>query len=108
MLRGPSTRVSRCSLDAAGKIVATTEIYTEYHRADAVGGSVYVVGKTADGKTDLLASGVRDQVQLAAAIEEAKPLAEEPKPADVDPIDADPKPIDEPMAEPAEEVPRVR
>jgi hypothetical protein len=84
-LRGPSTRVSRCALDAAGEIVATTEIYTEYHHGDAVGGPVYVVGKTLDGKADLLATGVRDQVELAAAIEaakagEAKPPAEDPKP----------------------------
>ena len=82
-LRGPSTRVSRCTLDAAGEIVATTEIYTEYHQADAVGGPVYVVGKTPDGKADLLATGVRDQVELAAACEaacEAAKAEEEPKP----------------------------
>jgi hypothetical protein len=85
-LRGPSTRVSACTLNAAGEISATTELYTEYHQADAGGAPVYVVGKTLDGKADLLATGVRDQVELAAACEaakagevgEVKPPVEEP------------------------------
>ncbi len=85
-LRGPSTTVSRCTLDAAGEIVATVEIYTEYHQAD-VSGSVYVVGKTLDGKADLLATGVRDQAELSAACEAAKAPAEEPKPVDEKPLD---------------------
>lgn len=65
------------------------ELYTEYHQADA-GQPVYAVGKTVDAKADLLAYGVRDQVELAAAIAAAKVG----KTGEVEPVE-EPKTVEE-------------